>query len=97
MKTVDETPAPYLEFIKEFGGSTSSYHAYLQAFHEKSEAATIKCKLVTTDGITVEADKLQGLEELDVDDQQVAQKLVHSRVLRLRRADRIRDYMNHDE
>jgi hypothetical protein len=94
VKKVDEKPKSYLEFNKEFGGSTSSYHDYLQAFHEKSEAATIKCKLVTTDGITVEADKLKGIEELDVDDQQVAQQLVHSRVLRLRRADRRREYMN---
>jgi hypothetical protein len=94
VKKGDETPKSFVEFNKEFGGDTASYHAYLQAFHEKSEVATIKCKLVTTDGITVEADKLKGLEELDVDDQQVAQDLVHSRVLRLRRADRQRDYMN---
>ena len=78
VKKGDETPKSFVEFHKETGGSTSSYHAYLQAFYEKSEAATIKCKLVTTDGITVEADKLKGLEELDVDDQQVAQGLVHS-------------------
>jgi hypothetical protein len=30
VKKGDETPKPYLEFNKEFGGSTSSYHAYLR-------------------------------------------------------------------
>ncbi len=64
----------------------------MQDFHEKAEAATIKGTLVLKDGATVEANKLIGLEELDVDEQRLPQRLVHSRILELRRADRERDY-----
>jgi hypothetical protein len=76
----------------EFGQSPDKYHDYVQAFHEKAEAATIKGTLVLKDGATVEATKLIGLEELDVDEQDVPQRLVHSRILELRRAERVRDY-----
>jgi hypothetical protein len=80
VKKWDETPMSYLEF----GRSPADYHDYVQAFHEKAEAATIKGTLVLKDGTTVEANKLIGLEELDVDEQHLPQRLVYSRVLRPR-------------
>ncbi len=43
--------------------------AYVHDFHVKAEAVTIKGTLLLKDGTTVEADKLQGIGELDVDDQ----------------------------
>ncbi len=43
--------------------------AYVHDFHVQAEAVTIKGTLLLKDGTTVEADKLQGIGELDVDDQ----------------------------
>ena len=84
VKKPTDSPVPYANF----SGSLTAYSAYLQRFHETAEAVTIKGTLVLKDGTTVNADRLQEIEELDVDDQ----RLVYSRILRLRRSVHKRNY-----